>query len=142
LTISKTANPASGANVTPESAISYTIQVNNTGSAAATNLVLTDTLPTGVGFVSQNSSTNGAGSISGPTFPAGNVLVLSLSQLENGKQWSTTLQVTVTTSISGTLLNNQARVKSNTTSEISSGTVTHRVITSSGVDVFLPLIIK
>jgi uncharacterized repeat protein (TIGR01451 family) len=143
LTMAKTASPASGANVTPESTINYTVQVTNTGSANAANVVLTDTLPAGVGFVNVVSSTTGAGSITGPTFPSGNVLVLSLSQLEaNGGRLSATIQVTVTTTVSGTTLNNQASAKSNTTSEITSNIVTHRVITPPNTGVFLPLIFK
>jgi len=142
LTLTKTANPVNGTNVTPGSTISYTILLTNTGDATATNVVLTDTLPASVGFVSIISSTTGAGAISGPAFPGGNRLRLSISQLEPNRRVAATIQVTVTAAISGTTLSNQAQARSNTTPEITSNIVRHTVITSTIGNIYLPLVLK
>jgi uncharacterized repeat protein (TIGR01451 family) len=144
LTLTKTANPANGATVTPESTINYTILLTNTGDATATNVVLTDTLPASVGFVSIISSTTGAGAISGPAFPGGNSLRLSISQLEPNRRVAATIQVTVTAAISGVTLSNQAQARSNTTPEISSNIVRHTVITTTVTsgNIYLPTVLK
>lgn len=144
LTVTKTAIPANGATVMPESTIDYTILLTNTGDATATNVVLTDTLPASVEFVSIISSTTGAGTISGPAFPGGNDLRLLISQLEPNRRVAATIRVTVTAAISGTTLSNQAQARSNTTPEITSNIVRHTVITSTVTsgNIYLPLVLK
>jgi virginiamycin B lyase len=78
----------------------YTLTATNNGTAAATGVILTDTLPAGVTFV---SATGGATPVSGVlTFPLGNLVA--------GATASVT--IVVTSPAAGTLTN-QARVSSN-----------------------------
>jgi uncharacterized repeat protein (TIGR01451 family) len=144
LTVTKTANPADGNTVNPEGTINYTIRVTNTGNADATDVLLTDTLPLSVSYVSLISSTNGSGSISGPS-RNGNIVALSLSKLEPAKTLVATIEVTVTATVSGTTLSNFANAKSNATGLITSNIVAHTVITttaSTGNKVYLPIVLK
>jgi uncharacterized repeat protein (TIGR01451 family) len=144
LTITKTANPADGNTLNPESTINYTIRVTNTGNADATDVLLTDTLPLSVSYVSLISSTNGSGSISGPS-RNGNIVALSLSKLEPAKTLVATIEVTVTATVSGTNLSNFANAKSSATNLVTSNIVVHTVVTttaSPGNKVYLPIILK
>jgi uncharacterized repeat protein (TIGR01451 family) len=145
LTITKTADPASGGTIYPAETISYTIRLTNTGAATATDVLLTDTLPLPVNYVGLLSSTTGNGSISGPAFPGGNVIVLSISRLEPAQTMIATIGVTVTATMSGTTLNNTANAKSGVTVLITSNIVAHTVITkttSPNDGVYLPIILK
>jgi uncharacterized repeat protein (TIGR01451 family) len=132
LTITKTADP-SGGNVRPDQTIYYTIIARNTGGVSATDVVISDTLPAGVGLVSVITSSGIVTSttplnVFASTLPAGNAITV-------------TVQVTVTTGVSGTLLNNQASLDSNETGPAFSQIVSHRVITGTGI-VYLPIIMK
>ncbi len=145
LTITKISDPANGSSVNSEGTITYTIRVTNTGAGTATNVLLTDTLPVSVNYISLISSTNGSGAISGPSFPGSNAVALSVTQLETDEYFAATIEVTVTSIISGDLLNNIAYAKSNAHSLISSNIVAHTVFTStssSGNDIYLPIVLK
>jgi virginiamycin B lyase len=80
--------------------VTYTLTATNNGTAAATDVILTETLPAGATFV---SATGGATPVSGVlTFPLGNLVA--------GATASVTM--VVTSPAAGTLTN-QARVSSN-----------------------------
>ena len=96
LSVTKTDSPdpitAAGATLT------YTLTVTNGGPSTATNVVLTDTLPTGaVTFV---SATPDQGSCSGTSTVACN-----LGTLVNGVSTTVTIKVTVNHGFKGTLTN-------------------------------------
>ena len=83
------------ATVAPGGSITYTITTQNLGPSAAPNVVIRDTLPATVTFVSaSNAGVLGAGNV--VTWPA-------IASLANGA--STARTVTVTSPASGTLLN-------------------------------------
>ena len=65
---------------------SYTVTVSNAGTSAATNVVLTDTLPAEVSFVSATPA---------PTSVSGSVLTWSLGDLAAGGSVTITINVTV-----------------------------------------------
>src|SRR5262249_18001970 len=80
--------------------VTYTVTVLNNGPAAAANVVLTDTLPAGVTFVSAT----------GGVTPVGGVLTFDLGTLAAGGR--TAVTVVVTPTAAGTITN-QASVPSN-----------------------------
>jgi uncharacterized repeat protein (TIGR01451 family) len=81
------------ANVDAAGSLSYSISVTNLGPSSATNVVVTDTLPVGVAFVSASGNgTNNAGLVNW------SLGALAASQASN-------LTVTVTAPASGTLTN-------------------------------------
>ena len=82
--------------------VTYILTVTNNGTAEATNVTLTDTLPAGVTFV---SATSGATPVKG-------VLTLSIGNLAAGASASVTVVLTATAA--GTLTN-QASVNGNQT---------------------------
>jgi uncharacterized repeat protein (TIGR01451 family) len=82
--------------------VTYTLTVTNNGTAAATGVTLTDTLPAGVTFV---SATGGA-------MPVNGVLTFTLGNLATGATAGVT--VVVTSTAAGTLTA-QARVSGNQT---------------------------
>ncbi len=137
LTITKTAAPAAG-NVLPGDTIVYSVAVENTGTAAATGVVITDSLPGGVGFVGGSDSSNGSFSETG-----GQVTVTG-GTLGIGQFLTATWQVTVTATSSGTTLSNSADADSDTTGQITSQIVSHQVITvaTNPSIIYLPLILK
>ena len=87
------------AQVTAGSTLSYTITVTNTGPSDATNIVVTDTLPSGVTYA-------------GSTVPcSGTPLSCNAGHLGEGESTSFTINVTVSGSVaSGTTLTNTASV--------------------------------
>lgn len=131
LTITKTATPPGG-NVRHGQSLNYTVVARNIGGAEATGVVISDTLPAGVGLVSRAASggtiTSDAPLIVSGALPAGGAITL-------------TVQVTVTSEISGTLLSNRASVDSNETGLALSQVVSHRVVTNTGT-VFLPVVLN
>ncbi len=131
LTIAKQANPPTG-NVRFGQTITYTLIARNLGQGEATGVVISDTLPGGVGMVSRTTS---AGTITSDT-----PLNVTAASLPGGGIVTVTVQVTVTEGVSGTMLYNQASVVSNETAPEFSSMVSHRVITSTGSKVFLPII--
>jgi uncharacterized repeat protein (TIGR01451 family) len=131
LSITKTATPPGG-DVRPGQSLNYTVVARNTGGAEATGVVISDTLPAGVTLVSRSAS-GGTITSDAPlrvtgSLPAGEAITLSI-------------EVAVTSEVSGTLLSNQASVDSNETLPASSQVVSHRVVTNTGT-VFLPIILN
>jgi uncharacterized repeat protein (TIGR01451 family) len=58
LSIVKSANPVSGSNVALGSTIAYTLNVRNTGSSAATNVVVSDTIDPNLSYVAGSCAPN------------------------------------------------------------------------------------
>jgi uncharacterized repeat protein (TIGR01451 family) len=82
----------------------YMITVTNKGPAPATDVVMTDTIPAGVTFI---SATPNQGS---PCTLAGNTVACNLGSLANGISASVTIKVTPT---AAGVINNTARVTGN-----------------------------
>ena len=82
----------------------YTIQIRNNGPAVATNVMLTDTLPAAVTYVS-SSSTQGTCAQAGGTVTCNNIGTMSVGQLV-----VVTINVTATTFSSGTLATNSVTI--------------------------------
>lgn len=130
LTITKTANPASGIEVRPNNTINYTLRVTNTGTGTATNVVITDVIPAGVSLVS--CTPNCSGSVT---------TTLTTPALGPNQVFVGNIQVTVSAVPSGTILSNLANARSSQTPLITSNLVAHSVTTAT-LDTFLPIIIK
>ena len=92
LAISKTDDPDP---VTVGRTLTYTISVTNSGPLAATDVVVTDTLPLTVTFASSSAS---QGTCSGT-----NVIICNLGTINNGD--SATVTIVVTATASGTFTN-------------------------------------
>ncbi|WP_154222273.1 DUF11 domain-containing protein [Marinicella rhabdoformis] len=90
--------------VNPGGALTYTIRVDNAGPATASNVVVTESLPAGVTFVSTSGCTED---------PAG-VPTCSLGNIASGGFATYTVAVNVNNNASGTLTNNVS-VTSDTT---------------------------
>jgi uncharacterized repeat protein (TIGR01451 family) len=137
LTIAKTATPAGG-DVQPGQTISYQIVVSNTGTGPAANVLITDTLDPDVGFVGGSIVPTG----SGPFHTSGTV-TFTVSSLAAGSSVTATIEVTVTTSVSGTEIANTASVGSDDTAPVSiEAPVTHNVATVGPSTIYLPIIMK
>ncbi len=136
LTITKTASPVSNNTVNPGDTLNYIIEVGNSGSDPATNVIITDTLHSGVGYV--NCSSNATSCTGGST------TVINMSSLAVGATLTATIEVTVTATVSSTQITNSATLISDQTTLVNSNLVTHTVFTTSGVggDVYLPIIFK
>ena len=78
---------------------SYTLEVNNAGPSTARNVVVTDTLPAGVEFVSATPSTGSVNVVN-------NVLTWNVGNLASGAGASLTIDVKVLPTTPATLLNN------------------------------------
>ncbi len=104
LSISKTASATS---VTTGTNVTYTIEVKNTGDAVAENVQITDTLPTGVTYVSSTENGN--------YDSAARTVTWNVDDLDAGASKSVT--VTVTANATGTL-NNVAAVTADDVTEI------------------------
>ncbi|MBN1995099.1 MAG: DUF11 domain-containing protein [Anaerolineae bacterium] len=143
LTVTKTAAPAN--QIGPGESIAYTVRVDNVGDVAASEVRLTDTLPLPVSYVTLISSTNSApGVINGPVIN-GNVVAVSTAKLEPNTSLTATIYVTVTATLSGAILENQASAGSSASPLQTSNWVRHTVITgpvSTGSKTYLPLILK
>ena len=133
LSITKTADPASG-NVRPGHILNYTLLARNAGGVEATGVVISDTLPTGLGLVSRTTSKG--------TIISDTPLNVDVGSLMAGEAVTVDVEVTVTAEVSGTVLSNQASVGSNETELAYSQVVSHQVITGTGASVFLPIVIK
>lgn len=89
--------------------IVYKLNYQNTGNAAATNVVIRDTLPVGVAF----------DQASGTGMHAGGVVTWSLPSVPAGTRGSVTTTVTVNSPIpDGTILTNNASINSTETSQV------------------------
>ncbi len=97
LSLTKTANP-----ITVESGdqVTYQINVVNEGPEAAPNVVVEDTLPAGVTFVSASDSCS----------QSGLVVICDLGDLANGAQVAIQIIVTINTATAGTEIVNTAVV--------------------------------
>lgn len=89
LFIAKTAEDVNGAPLYAGDLVRYTIQVTNAGGIAQTGLLVTDTLPPGVTFVSASPS--------GDTGP--NPLTWTAGALAPGAWWTATVTVTVNSNV-------------------------------------------
>jgi uncharacterized repeat protein (TIGR01451 family) len=136
LTMTKLATPPSG-DVDTGDTIRYDLVVTNNGLGTANNIVITDTLDPGVGFVTGSIAPTGSG-------PFGsNVITFSVPSLSPGASVTATIEVTVTATVSGTVLANSATASSNEAGNIgSSNTVVHRVVTRIVSPIFLPIVMK
>ena len=76
--------------------LTYTLTVTNNGPADATGVTITDTLPGGVSFVSASAGCS----------EAAGVVTCSIGNLANGASAMVTINVTVSNSAVGTLVNN------------------------------------
>jgi uncharacterized repeat protein (TIGR01451 family) len=132
LVISKEASPAGG-DVRPGQNLVYTLVGRNVGDAQATGVVISDSLPSGVGLVSRTASQG--------TFTSDSPLNLDAGTLNSGGSVTVTLLVRVTDEISGTQLTNWARIGSNETESALSTLVSHRVVTNTD-RVFLPIVLN
>ena len=95
LAIVKTALPSP---VVAGQTLTYTLTTTNNGPSAATGVTITDTLPTGVTFVSATPS-------QGSENFANGVLTVDLGNMADGAAATTTLMVTVGASTTGTITN-------------------------------------
>ncbi|MBN1219535.1 MAG: DUF11 domain-containing protein [Anaerolineae bacterium] len=135
LGFAKSAMPPSGTWVNPGDTITYTIVVSNSGGAV-TDVVITDTLPAGVGYVT-GSATTTLGTIG---FGSGRVTV-TLPGLSGGAAMTASFRVTVTTDFT-TTISNAGQMSSSQTVVTNSNVVTHPVHGTRLSEVYLPIIFK
>lgn len=101
--------------LSPGDTVVYTLRVQNNGPSGATNVVVTDTLPSGLTF-DANGSTNPATNTAG----AGGTTVLTYnlgalaSTASGGQEQVITVRATVDAGFAGTLINNASVVGSET----------------------------
>lgn len=111
-------------------ALTYTITVTNDGPSTATNVNLTDTLPTGVTFTSATSSqgtvTNNAGVVSG-----------NLGTLAPNASATITLIVGVNSATRGTITNTASVQATQTDTNTTNNTATQETVINSSVDLVL-----
>jgi hypothetical protein len=111
------------------------VRVANNGTGAATNLVITDDLASGLQFQSGNITSGAGPSVSG------DIVTFSLANLAINTSTTATISVTVTSTVSGTILSNRATAKGNNTTLVTSNIVTHTVRnTASTQNIYLPII--
>lgn len=95
---------------------SYTITVNNAGPSAATNVVISDTLPAGIQFVSATSNSASIGSATGQAYSA------TIASLASGETRTITLTVRALASATGTTVVNTATVTADNAATQETGT--------------------
>lgn len=131
LFINKTAEDVNGAPLHAGDLVRYTIQVTNTGNMMQTNLVVTDTLPTGVTFVSA-----GPAGYTGP-----NPVRWAVGALAPNTSWTGTITVTVNSGVAA-IGGNVAQATSEQQPTIQTGAV----LPSGGgmvfQRIFLPLVMR
>lgn len=114
ITVTKNANPA---NVPAGQNLTYVIATPNNGPSRAENVVITDTLPLDVTFVSATPSVGSC-----PTMPAANAtitaanrtLICNLGSVNNGAQQTVTVIVRPNTALHGTDITNEVSVTTST----------------------------
>jgi len=97
LTISKSANIANNSHISAGQAVTYTIRVQNTGTAASGNVTVQDIIPAGMTFVADSAVTRVNNVIAlhiNPTV-SGNTLTWSISSIAAGQTVEVSFQVTV-----------------------------------------------
>jgi uncharacterized repeat protein (TIGR01451 family) len=94
----------------------YTITVNNSGPSAASNVVVSDTLPTGIQFVSATSNGTNIGTATGQAYSA------TIPTLASGETRTITLNVRVLSSATGTSIANTATVTADNITTQETGT--------------------
>ncbi|MGA3355127.1 MAG: hypothetical protein ABSD85_18405, partial [Acidimicrobiales bacterium] len=126
VSITKTAAVASPANGTSDS---YTITATNAGPHAAANMLVTDPLPQGVGYVSATASTGSAseGVVNGvPT------ITWAVASLANGAQATLTINVQVDAG-SGALVNTATESQSTATPDVTGTQQASATITPTAI---------
>ncbi|HEX4946191.1 MAG TPA: endonuclease/exonuclease/phosphatase family protein [Blastocatellia bacterium] len=110
--------------------ITYSITVTNNGPDTATNVVMSDTLPTGTTFVSMSGSASTV--LSTPSVGATGTVTSTLASLPVGGMMTVTLVVKVDPTVaSGTVINNTATVSSATNDN---DTTNNRAMASTNVE--------
>lgn len=99
------------------SALSYTIVVTNNGPSTATNVVVTDNLPTSLIFVSGNSSV-------GTVTNAGNAVTATIGTLASGATATITVNTTVAAGTTGTITNTAVVAQTETDSNPANNSAT------------------
>ncbi|MCC7333491.1 MAG: DUF11 domain-containing protein [Pirellulaceae bacterium] len=112
-------------------ALSYTIEVTNNGPSTATNVVVTDNLPTTLAYVSGNSTV-------GTVTNAGNAVTANVGTLASGAKAIITVNTTVSGTATGTITNTAsvvaAEAESNTANN--SATQTTALVTPGSISGF------
>lgn len=115
ITAIKTVSPAS---VPAGQDLTYVIATPNNGPSRADNVIITDTLPLDVTFVSATPSTGVCGTTPGAnvvTTGANRTLVCDLGNINNAAQQTVTVIVNPTTTTRGTTITNNVSVETTTT---------------------------
>jgi uncharacterized repeat protein (TIGR01451 family) len=112
ISVSKTDSPDP---VTVGNNLTYTITVSNNGPETATGVILTDTLPSSVTYVSATSTL-------GSCSESGNTVTCNIGTLSNGA--SATVTIVVTPITAGTITNNATVTCNETDSNPSNNTAT------------------
>jgi hypothetical protein len=110
--------------------------VTNTGTGPASNVIITDTLPTSVGYVSGGSSSGVFAYDTGTRNFTATIPTLGINST-----LVATIQVSVTAAISGTSVTNSAIATSTDTGLITSNVINQQVFTGTSV-VYAPIILK
>ena len=98
-------------------ALSYTIIVTNNGPSTATNVVVTDSLPSSLIYVSGNSSV-------GTVTNAGNAVTATIGTLASGASATITVNTTVATGTTGTITNTATVTQTETDSNTANNSAT------------------
>jgi uncharacterized repeat protein (TIGR01451 family) len=128
LAVAKVAEPLTGSDVAPRATITYTVIVTNVGDSYATNLVITDPLPTYTNYV-----VDSAAGTPGGTAGSGDPLTYTFPSLAGGGSpvATFTFRVTVTIPLTdGTVISNVARITSDQTPITTTNEVTHLVVST------------
>jgi len=118
----------SAAEVYPGDQLVYTLTYRNKGSIAANAVVLTDTLPTGVSYVSANPA---------PSTSTGQNYVWNIPTLNAGATGTIVMTTTVASNASGTLVNQVDITAPDAWNDSASF-----VVTVKGRAIYLPLVLR